>query len=74
MTKLIDGIDTIFDRRTNLPYNGKMEILDDNGMISGKLHLVNGRMNGEELYYENGLVTERNLWENGKFVRSLKAK
>ncbi|MDA8990158.1 hypothetical protein N9H45_01355 [Opitutales bacterium] len=74
VTKLIDGIDTIFDRRTNLPYNGKMEILDDNGMISGKLHLVNGRMNGEELYYENGLVTERNLWENGKFVRSLKAK
>ena len=51
-----------------------MEILDDNGMISGKLHLVNGRMNGEELYYENGLVTERNLWEKGKFIRSLKAK
>jgi hypothetical protein len=74
ITKLIDGIDTIFDRKTNASYNGKMRILNDSGMISGELHLINGRMDGEELYYENGVVIERNLWKNGKFVKNLQAK
>lgn len=71
VTKLIDGIDTIFDRKNDLSYTGKMRILDEAGNITGELHLVDGRMNGEELYYENGKVTERNLWENGKFLKSL---
>jgi hypothetical protein len=31
-------------------------------------------MDGEELYYENGVVIERNLWKNGKFVKNLQAK
>ena len=48
-----------------------MRILDDAGNITGELHLVDGRMNGEELYYEKGKVTERNLWQNGKFLKSL---
>ena len=71
VTKLIDGIDTIFDRKNDMSYTGKMRILDDAGNITGELHLVDGRMNGEELYYEKGKVTERNLWQNGKFLKSL---
>ena len=31
----------------------------------------NGKMHGEELYFENGKLVEKNLWENGKFIRHL---
>jgi hypothetical protein len=71
ITKLIDGIDTIFDRNTNTAYSGKMRILDNSGKINGELDLQNGRMDGDELYFENGKLIEKNLWQNGKFIRSL---
>ena len=48
-----------------------MEIVDSSGVKKGELELVNGRMNGEELFYENGELVEKYLWENGKFVRSI---
>lgn len=71
ITKLIDGTDTIFDRSTNNTFSGKMRILEDSGMIGGELELLNGRMHGEEFYFENGKLVEKNLWENGKFLRNL---
>ena len=71
ITKLIDGIDTIFDRKTNAAYSGKMRILDKSGNINGELELLNGRMDGEELYYDNGKLTEKNLWRSGKFIKNL---
>ena len=70
-TKLIEGIDTVFDRKTDRRFSGKMEIVDSSGVKKGELELVNGRMNGEELFYENGELVEKYLWENGKFVRSI---
>lgn len=71
VNKLVDGVDTIFDRRSNSEYTGKMRILDNTGRINGELELLDGRMNGEELYFENGNLIEKNLWENGKFIKSL---
>ena len=70
-TKLIEGIDTVFDRKTDRRFSGKMEIVDSSGVKKGELELVNGRMNGEELFYENGELVEKYLWENGKFVKSI---
>ena len=49
-TKLIEGIDTVFDRKTDRRFSGKMEIVDSSGVKKGELELVNGRMNGEELF------------------------
>ena len=71
VNKLVDGVDTIFDRRSNSEYTGKMRILDNTGRINGEVELLDGRMNGEELYFENGNLIEKNLWENGKFIKSL---
>ena len=67
-TKLIEGFDTVFDRKPTEDFH-KMEIVDSSGIKKGELELVNGRMNGEELFYENGELVEKYLWENGKFVR-----
>ena len=71
ITKLMDGVDTIFDRNTNRAYTGRMRILDNSGKINGELELLNGRMHGEELYFEDGKVIEKNLWGDGKFIKNL---
>ena len=52
-TKLIEGIDTVLYRKSNRRFSGKMKIVDSTGNRKGELELVNGRMNGEELYFEN---------------------
>ena len=71
ITKLMDGVDTIFDRNTNRAYTGRMKILDNSGKINGELELLNGRMHGEESYFEDGKVIEKNLWGDGKFIKNL---
>ena len=70
-TKLINGIDTVFDRSTNQRFTGKMRILDSAGDKKGELELVNGQMHGEELFFEEGKLVEKSLWQQGKFVKSL---
>tara|TARA_B100000242_G_scaffold282504_1_gene243837 strand:- start:314 stop:1426 length:1113 start_codon:yes stop_codon:yes gene_type:complete len=70
-TRLIDGIDTIFVMDSNEKFSGKMRILEISGEINGELELRDGRMHGEELYFENGELVEKNLWENGNFIRNL---
>jgi hypothetical protein len=70
-TKLINGIDTVFDRSTNQRFSGKMRILDSAGDKKGELELVNGQMHGEELFFEEGKLVEKSLWQKGKFVKSL---
>ncbi len=70
-TKLVNGIDTVFEKGTNQPFSGKMIILNDLGSKNGELELKNGKMHGEELYFENGELTEKNLWENGRFIKNL---
>ena len=37
VNKLVDGVDTMFDRSSNSEYTGKMRILDNTGRINGEL-------------------------------------
>ena len=69
-TYLINGIDTIFEKKTKAPFSGKMRVTDLDGNILGEFEVLNGRMNGEEVYFDaNGFVTERTVWSNGKEIK-----
>ena len=69
-TYLINGIDTIFEKKTKAPFSGKMRVTDLRGNVLGEFEVLNGRMDGEEVYFDtNGFVTERTLWSNGKEIR-----
>ncbi|MBT5717532.1 MAG: hypothetical protein HOI70_11525 [Opitutae bacterium] len=66
VTDLIDGIDTVSDSKTKIPFTGKMQILDQSGSLIGEVNLVDGRLHGEEVFMdETGAITERNIWEKG---------
>ena len=66
VTDLIDGIDTVSNAKTKIPFTGKMQILDPEGSLIGEVNLVDGRLHGEEVFMdETGTITERNIWENG---------
>ena len=68
-TELINGIDTVRRRSDGVPFSGRMEILDSNGNLLGEVNLVDGRLHGEEVFYNNsGEIIERNLWSNGRKV------
>ena len=68
-TYLINGIDTIFEKKTKAPFSGKMRVTDLEGNLLGEFEVLNGRMNGEEVYFDaNGVVTERAIWANGKRI------
>lgn len=66
VTDLIDGIDTVSDAKTKIPFTGKMQILDQEGSLIGEVNLIDGRLHGEEIFMdETGTITERNIWEKG---------
>lgn len=68
-TDLIDGVDTVSDRNTLEPYTGKMRILNESGELKGEVNLLNGKLHGEEIFFdESGSVVDRNVWANGKIV------
>lgn len=68
-TELLDGLDTIKERDSNLPFSGKMLIVDQNGILEGELNLLNGVLHGKEIFFDsNGKVLEENLWKNGRKV------
>ena len=67
VTYLIDGIDTIFHKESQVPFTGKMRVLDAGGTPLGKLELLNGRMHGEEVFFDpNGNVSATQVWSQGK--------
>jgi hypothetical protein len=69
ITELINGIDTVRDAKSKIPFSGKMQILNPVGMLIGEVNLLNGQLHGEEIFLsDEGIVTERNLWQNGKKV------
>jgi len=69
MTELVNGIDTVRRRSDGISFSGRMEILDSNGNPLGEVNLVDGRLHGEEVFYNNsGEIIEKNLWSNGRKV------
>ena len=69
MTELVNGIDTVRRRSDAVPFSGRMEILDSSGNPLGEVNLVDGRLHGEEVFYNNsGEIIEKNLWSNGRKV------
>jgi hypothetical protein len=70
VTYLVDGIDTIFHRQTKIPFSGKMRVLDPSGAAIGSLEVLNGRMHGEEVFFDpNGNVSSTQVWSQGKRTR-----
>jgi hypothetical protein len=69
ITELVNGIDTVRRRSDGIPFSGRMEILDSSGNLLGEVNLVDGRLHGEEVFYNNsGEIIETNLWSNGRKV------
>ena len=67
VTYLIDGIDTIFHKQSKVPFTGKMRVLDPSGLAIGELEVLNGRMHGEEVFFDpNGNVSATQVWFQGK--------
>ena len=66
ITELIDGIDTVSDRESGIPFTGKMRILNAEGKVQGEVNLLNGRLHGDEVFYDDsGKVVETNTWFEG---------
>jgi len=67
ITDLIDGFDTIRSRSNGELFSGCMRILDGRGQPQGEVNLLNGRLHGEEIFFDvKGEVAERNFWSNGR--------
>ena len=67
ITELINGLDTIKERKSNLPFTGKMVIIDKTGLLIGELNLQNGVMHGKEIFYDsNGKIVKENTWQRGR--------
>jgi hypothetical protein len=70
VTYLVDGLDTIFHKQTKIPFTGKMRVLDASGNLLGELGVLNGRMHGEEIFFDpDGNVSGGQLWANGEKIR-----
>ena len=69
VTDLIDGVDTVSFKNNGAPFTGSMRIVDENGNAQGEVNLLNGRLHGEEIFFDSkGTVIERNFWNNGRPV------
>jgi len=70
VTHIINGKDTIFSKDTGAPFTGTMRVLNADGRAKGQFGVWNGRMHGEEIFFNSrGRVTENHLWSNGKRMR-----
>lgn len=67
ITELIDGFDTVRLRASGIKFSGRLRIVNSAGQAKGDVNLLNGRMHGEEIFYnDQGEVVEKNYWENGR--------
>ena len=69
ITELINGIDTVRSRSGGIPFSGRMQIVDTQGRVQGEVNLIEGRLHGEEIFYNrSGEIVEKNLWSNGRKI------
>lgn len=69
LTELIDGLDTVSYRKSGGVFTGRMRIINEQGKAQGEVNLLNGRLHGEEIFFnQSGDVIESNFWENGRQV------
>ena len=69
ITELVDGFDTVRVRASGIPFSGIMRIVDSSGVAKGEVNLLQGRMHGEEIFYNQaGEIIERNFWANGRLI------
>ncbi|MBT7651318.1 MAG: hypothetical protein HN553_10115, partial [Opitutae bacterium] len=65
-TNLEQGIDTLRDIKTKKLITGSITVIETNGKTIGTLNLLNGKMHGEELVFDdNEKIVEINYWING---------
>lgn len=57
------GYTTLTDNGKRI-YHGKWTILDDEGSVSAKIQLLNGKKNGDCYYFENGVETQKIPFKN----------
>lgn len=68
-TELVDGIDTIRSKTNGVPFSGRMRIVTASGVPQGEVELKNGRLHGEEIFYDaNGQIEEKNTWIEGRLT------
>lgn len=65
-TDTVNGIDIVKDVNSQVPFTGKMQILNKNGSILGEVNLLDGKLHGEEIILDDtGIIVERYLWNKG---------
>jgi antitoxin component YwqK of YwqJK toxin-antitoxin module len=65
-TNTVNGIDIVKDVNSQVPFTGKMQILNKNGSILGEVNLLDGKLHGEEIILDDtGIIVERYLWNKG---------
>ena len=70
-TSLEDEVDVVRDRESKKTITGYLTILDTNGKPQGKVELKDGKLHGEEIFYdEDGNIVEENYWIEGKLSKT----
>ena len=68
---LEDEVDVVRDRESKKSITGYLTILDTNGKPGGKVELKDGKLHGEEIFYdEDGNIVEENYWIEGKLSKT----
>ncbi len=68
-TDLIDGVDVVSDRKSGIPFTGKMSIQNQQGKTQGEVNLLNGRLHGDEIFYDSeGNIVEKISWADGRQI------
>ena len=68
-TSLEDEVAVVRDRESKT-ITGTLTIVGSNGNLQGKVELKEGKLHGEEIFYDkDGNIVEENYWIEGSFQR-----
>ena len=66
-TSLEDEVDVVRDRESKKTITGTLTIVDSNGKLQGKVEVKDGKLHGEEIFYNTaGKIIETSYWVAGK--------